>query len=72
MKYAILLVLAAILAAAALSSPAPKPLPELEPAPKPLPELEPAPKPPIAAASDPYAAVPESELTYGDAEAYSR
>ena len=62
MKYAILLVLAAILAAAALSSPAPKPLPELEP----------APKPPIAAASDPYAAVPESELTYGDAEAYSR
>ena len=66
MKYAILHVLAAILAtilaAAALSSPAPKPLPELEP----------APKPPIAAASDPYAAVPESELTYGDAEAYSR
>ena len=62
MKYAILHVLAAILVAAALSSPAPKPLPELEP----------APKPPIAAASDPYAAVPESELTYGDAEAYSR
>ena len=66
MKYAILHVLAAILvailAAAELSSPAPKPLPELEP----------APKPPIAAASDPYAAVPESELTYGDAEAYSR
>ena len=62
MKYAILHVLAAILVAAELSSPAPKPLPELEP----------APKPPIAAASDPYAAVPESELTYGDAEAYSR
>ena len=62
MKYAILHVLAAILAAAALSSPTPKPLPELEP----------APKPPIAAASDPYAAVHESELTYGDAEAYSR
>ena len=62
MKYAILHVLAAILAAVSLSSPAPKPLPELEP----------APKPPIAAASDPYAAVPESELTYGDAEAYSR
>ena len=66
MKYAILHVLAAILvailAAASLSSPAPKPLPEIEP----------APKPPIATASDPYAAVPESELTYGDAEAYSR
>ena len=62
MKYAILHVLAALLAAVALSSPAPKPLHELEP----------APKPPIAAASDPYAAVPESELTYGDAEAYSR
>ena len=62
MKYAILHVLAALLAAVPLSSPAPNPLPEPEP----------APKPPIAAASDPYAAVPESELTYGDAEAYSR
>ena len=55
MKYAILHVLAAILAAILAAAAL----------------SSPAPKPPIAAASDPYAAVPESELTYGDAEAYS-